>query len=61
MAVPKRRTSKYRKNIRRSHLAITPKAQIRCGNCGYAVIPHRVCPQCGHYRGRNVLHLELTD
>ena len=61
MAVPKRRTSKYRKNIRRSHLSIAPKAMIRCSNCGHANIPHRVCTNCGYYRGRNVLHLELTD
>ncbi|HGY91908.1 MAG TPA: 50S ribosomal protein L32 [Planctomycetes bacterium] len=61
MAVPKRRTSKYRKNIRRSHHHIEPKAMIRCGNCSHAVIPHRVCPNCGYYRGRNVLHLDLFD
>ncbi|MEZ6194936.1 MAG: 50S ribosomal protein L32 [Planctomycetota bacterium] len=60
MAVPKRRTSKARKRIRRSHHNISPLAMIRCGNCNQAVLPHRVCGNCGFYRGRNVLHLDLT-
>ena len=61
MAVPKRRTSVARKNLRRSHHSISPKALVRCSNCNHAVMPHRVCGNCGHYRGKNVLHLELTD
>lgn len=61
MAVPKRRTSKRRKNIRRSHHQLDVRSQIRCSNCGSAVLPHRVCGNCGHYRGKDVLHLSLTD
>ena len=61
MAVPKRRTSKSRKRMRRSHLAVKAVPTIRCSNCNAAVIPHRVCGNCGYYRGRNVLFLELTD
>ena len=61
MAVPKRRTSKSRKRVRRSHHALSTPSVVRCSNCGRAQIPHRVCANCGYYRGRNVLHLELTD
>ena len=61
MAVPKRRTSKSRKNMRRSHHSISAVATIRCSNCSSAVVPHRVCWNCGFYRGRNVLHLDLQD
>ncbi|MBI3901108.1 MAG: 50S ribosomal protein L32, partial [Chlamydiia bacterium] len=25
-----------------------------CSNCGAPHLPHRVCPSCGHYRGRVV-------
>ncbi|MEE9392244.1 MAG: 50S ribosomal protein L32 [Planctomycetota bacterium] len=60
MAVPKRRTSKSRKRMRRSHLAIKAVPMIRCSNCSTAVVPHRVCGNCGHYRGRDILHLDLT-
>ena len=60
MAVPKRRTSSSKKRMRRSHHAITATALIRCSNCNSAVKPHRVCGNCGYYRGRNVLNLDLT-
>ena len=61
MAVPKRRTSKSKKNMRRSHHAVRALSTIRCSNCSHSLIPHRVCANCGHYRGKNVLHLELND
>lgn len=61
MAVPKRRTSKSKKRMRRSHHNISPVATIRCSNCGSSVIPHRVCWNCGYYRGRDVLNLNLAE
>ncbi len=27
----------------------------RCSQCSSAVQPHRACPSCGYYRGRQVL------
>ncbi len=54
MAVPKRRTSKSKKNKRRSHDALQAPAPGRCSNCGEPVISHRACPSCGQYRGRQV-------
>lgn len=56
MAVPKRRTSKSKKGMRRSHHRIEAIAMIHCSNCSQKVIPHRVCPNCGFYRGRDVLN-----
>ena len=56
MAVPKRRTSKSKKGMRRSHHRVDAIAMSRCSNCSQAVITHRVCPNCGFYRGRDVLH-----
>ncbi len=53
--LPKRKLSKGSKRRRRSHDAIgTPKLVI-CPNCQERMMPHRVCPSCGHYKGREVV------
>jgi large subunit ribosomal protein L32 len=26
-----------------------------CSNCGTPKLPHKACPECGHYRGRQVI------
>ena len=46
MAHPKHRTSKQRRNKRRTHDAITVTAIAKCSNCGAAG------PECGYYRGK---------
>ncbi len=58
MAVPKRRTSKTRKRKRRTHKKITPPNLINCSNCEGLIMPHRVCPHCGHYKDREVISIE---
>jgi large subunit ribosomal protein L32 len=58
MAVPKRRTSRSRKGKRRSHHFITPPQVQYCARCNEPVLPHRVCPNCGHYQGREVVVME---
>ena len=55
MAHPKRRTSKSKKRMRRSHNALHDKATSVCSYCGETMIPHRVCTECGYYNGRPVL------
>lgn len=59
MAVPKRKTSKARKNWRRSHHALEAPGLAACPNCGAARLPHRVCQSCGHYRG--AVRLQIPD
>jgi large subunit ribosomal protein L32 len=54
MAVPKKKTSKSRRNMRRSHDALKPVGSIECPNCGEQKLPHHVCGSCGHYDGREV-------
>lgn len=49
MAHPKRRTSKHKKRVRRSHLALVVPPPNHCPRCGAATLPHRVCEGCGHY------------
>ncbi len=58
MPVPKRRTPRSRRNKRRSHDRLTPRQTVVCRQCGHAKLPHTVCGNCGHYRGRQVLEVE---
>jgi large subunit ribosomal protein L32 len=61
MAAPKARTSKWRRDRRRAQnffgrLRIPSLSE--CPNCGEKIIPHRVCPYCGHYKGREVVSVD---
>ena len=58
MPNPKRRHSKTRRDKRRSHDALKAPAQSECPECGAAKTPHRVCPDCGFYRGRQVIAVD---
>ena len=55
MANPKRRHSKARRDKRRAHDFLKRPGMSTCDNCGETKLPHRVCPSCGHYRGREVI------
>ncbi|MBS9776283.1 MAG: 50S ribosomal protein L32 [Fusobacterium sp.] len=55
MAVPKKKTSKAKKNMRRSHHALSPIALATCEKCGAPKRQHRVCLECGDYKGNQVL------
>ncbi len=60
MAHPKRKTSKQRKNKRRTHYkAVKPTVSI-CQNCSATVQYHRVCPECGHYKGKLAIEKEVS-
>ena len=54
-AVPDHKVSKTRKRMRRSHNAITAPSTSKCPNCGEMIKPHRVCPKCGNYKGKEVI------
>lgn len=55
MAVPFRKVSKTRKRMRRSHNALTANMTTKCPKCGAMIRPHRVCGECGFYKGREVV------
>jgi large subunit ribosomal protein L32 len=57
MAVPKKRTSSAKRNMRRSHHARRPLRLSACANCGTWVMPHTACTNCGRYRGREVMNV----
>ncbi len=58
MAVPKRRTSKAKRDKRRSHDALVAPTQSTCAQCGGPKQPHRICASCGTYRGRTVIETD---
>jgi large subunit ribosomal protein L32 len=58
MAQPKRRLSRTRRDIRRSHLAIGAVKAATCSHCKQPKMPHRVCPNCGYYAGVEVVQPE---
>ena len=55
MAVPKKKTSKSRRDMRRSHDALKTPTAIECANCGELRLPHHVCRSCGHYGDRKIV------
>ncbi len=58
MAHPKRKTSKARKRKRRTHYKTAAPTYAVCKNCGEPHLWHRVCPNCGYYRGKPVMAVE---
>ncbi len=53
--LPKRKLSKGRRDRRRSHLALKPQNLSECPNCHNLYVPHHVCPNCGYYKGVEVV------
>jgi large subunit ribosomal protein L32 len=58
MPNPKRRHSKARTSKRRAHDHLTAQSLSECPNCHERKMPHRACPKCGYYKGREVVEIE---
>ena len=58
MAHPKRKTSKTRRDKRRTHIKAEVPTIATCSNCGATHLYHRVCPECGHYKGQLAVEKE---
>ncbi len=58
MAVPARKVSKTSQRTRRAHMALTAKQTTKCPNCGAIIKSHRVCKECGSYKGEKVINKE---
>ena len=54
MTVRMRHTPSHTKN-RRSHHGIIIGGTIRCEKCGAEALPHKVCQNCGFYRGKEAV------
>lgn len=57
MAVPFHRTSKTRRNKRRTHFKLTVTSLVTCSNCGKLIRSHTVCPSCGFYAKKQVIQV----
>ncbi|MDD4635702.1 MAG: 50S ribosomal protein L32 [Dehalococcoidales bacterium] len=58
-ALPKRKTSKARKNERRSHIKTAEMPTlVECPECHTMRLPHNACPVCGTYKGREVIEIK---
>ena len=55
MAVPKQKQSHSRTNKRRSQHKVAAPTWNSCPQCHSPRLPHRVCPECGYYGGRQVV------
>jgi len=55
MAVPKRKTSKSKRNKRRTHQKTSAPTITKCPQCDEAKLPHTACLECGAYKGRTVV------
>jgi large subunit ribosomal protein L32 len=54
MAVPKRKTSKARRDKRRATHAISAPRLSLCPNCHQPKRSHEMCPNCKTYKGREI-------
>ena len=55
MGVPKRKTSKSRRDKRRHQQRLAVPSLSLCPHCGARQLPHHVCQSCGFYKEREVL------
>ncbi|MFH1674031.1 MAG: 50S ribosomal protein L32 [Pseudomonadota bacterium] len=60
MAVPKRKTSKSRRDKRKSQWKTAAPGLSVCPQCNESKLPHRACPSCGTYKGRTIEETEET-
>lgn len=60
MGNPKRRHSKTRGMKRRTHYKMEAPNTSSCPQCGSPRLPHRICANCGTYKGREVIAQDET-
>ena len=61
MAVPRKKVTRSKRNMRRAHDSLTVANLSECSNCGEMKLPHHVCPACGFYAGREVMPPKADD
>lgn len=55
MPVPKRKTSKQRRNNRNANKGLAFRAFSSCDNCKEPVTMRQACASCGFYKGAKVI------
>jgi large subunit ribosomal protein L32 len=57
MVVPAKRLSRSRSRKRRFQKeTVKPLNLILCKNCNNLTLPHRICGNCGFYKGRQYIN-----
>ena len=56
-----RRSSRTRRDKRRTHYKISVPGMVVCSNCGELKLSHRVCPVCGYYNGKLVKEVKVKE
>jgi large subunit ribosomal protein L32 len=56
-AVPKTKVSRHRRGNRRRNQMLDAPTLVVCPQCRALMRAHRVCKNCGTYRGRQVIEL----
>lgn len=60
-AVPKRKVSRHRRGNRRRHQYLIAPDLVKCPNCGQMTRAHRACTECGQYKGRQVVTINVDE
>ncbi len=55
MAVPKKKMSRSRTRRRKASWKLDRPRTSTCPQCHSPKLPHRACPNCGTYRGREII------
>ncbi len=58
MAVPKKKMSRSRTRRRKAQWKLNRPRSSTCPQCHSPKLPHRACPNCGTYRGREIVVTE---
>jgi large subunit ribosomal protein L32 len=58
MGLPSKRRTKQSKRERASHFALVETNLTTCSHCKRRILPHHICPNCGYYRGREVVKMK---
>ena len=55
MPLPKRRHGRARRDKGRTHLKLKVAALVVCSQCSSLKPPHKICPVCGYYDGKQAV------
>jgi large subunit ribosomal protein L32 len=61
MGLTKRRFSKARTASRRAGFRVQAVTLVDCPQCHARMVPHRACPACGHYGGRQAIQIKTKE
>ena len=61
MAVPKRKTTPSKRNMRRSHDGLRNQNSVECPNCGELKLSHHICQSCGYYNKKLIIRSKEAE